>query len=266
MRVLGSSAELMPAVVRYVEAKALLGGVTTAQGIALFSNNGARRYYRGLVRNVESTADPDLPDALTRIADVDASDGASFLARLKKASCPLLHLSEGANPAAHKHFEALHLAGGVVERGEVRGGCGGGVAERGEEPIGAEAAPLDADGAHAQRGREVGMLRAGDARRLQLDQGITGPEVLDDLLAHGLPPVTCAHEAVAVPGRVAQGMEQGVAAEAAVEEDHRVVGERDPHPAGQREFAGVWRAHGGRRQQMLTAEVGVTYCGASGYT
>jgi hypothetical protein len=105
MRVLGSSAELMPAVVRYVETKTLLGGVTTTQGIALFSNNGARRYYRGLVRNVESTAGPDLPDALTRIADVDASDGASFLARLQKASCLLLHLSEGTNPAAHKHFE-----------------------------------------------------------------------------------------------------------------------------------------------------------------
>jgi cytosine/adenosine deaminase-related metal-dependent hydrolase len=111
MRVLGSSAELMPAVVRYVETKALLGGVTTTQGIALFSNNGARRYYRGLVRNVESTAESELPEALTRIADVDASDAASFLARLKKASCLLLHLSEGTNLAAHKHFEALHLAG-----------------------------------------------------------------------------------------------------------------------------------------------------------
>jgi hypothetical protein len=39
-----------------------------------------------LVRNVESTAELDLPDAVTRIADVDASDGASYLARLKKAS------------------------------------------------------------------------------------------------------------------------------------------------------------------------------------
>jgi 5-methylthioadenosine/S-adenosylhomocysteine deaminase len=65
-----------------------------------------------LVRNVESTAEPDLLDAVTRIADVDASDGASFLARLKKASCLLLHLSDGTNLAAHEHFEALHLAGG----------------------------------------------------------------------------------------------------------------------------------------------------------
>src|SRR5262245_56789935 len=31
---------------RYVECKCLLGGVTTSQGIQLFSNAGARRYYR----------------------------------------------------------------------------------------------------------------------------------------------------------------------------------------------------------------------------
>jgi hypothetical protein len=109
MRVLGSSAELMPAVVRYVEVKTLLGATTTSQGIALFSNAGSRRYYRGLIRNVENTADPDLPDALTRIADVDASDAASFLARLKKTRCFLLHLSEGTDSAAHKHFEALQI-------------------------------------------------------------------------------------------------------------------------------------------------------------
>jgi len=111
MRVLGSSPELMPAVVRYVEVKALLGATTTSQGIALFSNAGSRRYYRGLIRNVENTADAELPDALGRIADVDASDASSFLARLKKTKCLLLHLSEGTNPAAHKHFEALHLQG-----------------------------------------------------------------------------------------------------------------------------------------------------------
>jgi len=46
-------------------------------------------------------------------------------------------------------------------------------------------------------------------------------------------------------------MEQSVAAEAAVEDDHRVVRECGPHPAGQREFAGARRAHGGRREQML---------------
>jgi hypothetical protein len=118
MRILGSSSELMPAVVRYVEVKAMLGGTTSSQGIALFSNTGSRRYYRGLVRNVENTADPDLPDAVTRIADVDASDASSFVARLKKTQCFLLHLSEGTNPAARQHFEALHLGNGdwAIER------------------------------------------------------------------------------------------------------------------------------------------------------
>ena len=62
----------MPALVRYVECKCLVGGVTTSQGMELFSNAGARRYYRGIVRNVEQTDEPDLPEAVTRIADVDA--------------------------------------------------------------------------------------------------------------------------------------------------------------------------------------------------
>jgi len=39
----------------------------------------------------------------------------------------------------------------VVERGKVRGRVGGGGAEGGEDPIGAEAAALDADGADAER-------------------------------------------------------------------------------------------------------------------
>lgn len=109
MQVLGSSGEVMPAIVRYVECKALLGGVTTSQGIALFSNRGARRYYRGLVRNVEQTDEPDLPEAATRIADIEAREAERFLARLRKQTCFLLHLSEGTDKAAREHFLALHI-------------------------------------------------------------------------------------------------------------------------------------------------------------
>src|SRR5437667_10385550 len=47
----------------------------------------------------------------------------------------------------------------VVERGKLRGRMGGGVAERGEDPIRAEAAALDPDGADAERGGQVGVLR-----------------------------------------------------------------------------------------------------------
>jgi hypothetical protein len=42
MKVLGLTEDVMPSLVRYVECKCLVGGVTTSQGIELFSNAGAR--------------------------------------------------------------------------------------------------------------------------------------------------------------------------------------------------------------------------------
>jgi imidazolonepropionase-like amidohydrolase len=111
MKTIGEATDLLPAVVRYVELKALLGGVTSTQGIALFSAPGIRRYYRGIVRNVEETGDPLLPEAGSRIADVDARNPQAFLTEIEKKKCFLLHLSEGTDVAAHNHFEALHLAG-----------------------------------------------------------------------------------------------------------------------------------------------------------
>jgi len=112
----GNAALLAP-LVRYVECKCLLGGVTTSQGIMLSSNAGVRRYYRGILRNVEQTDDPLLSEAQGRIADVDAKDARAFLKRLdKEDSCFLLHLSEGITPdgssvsAARKHFLALEVA------------------------------------------------------------------------------------------------------------------------------------------------------------
>ena len=112
MQVLGKTPGLLPAVVRYVECKCLLGGVTTSQGIELYSNRGARRYYRGIVRNVEATDDANFPEAGTKIADVEASDAQAFLARLLKGTCFLLHLSEGTDQAAREHFLALDLKDG----------------------------------------------------------------------------------------------------------------------------------------------------------
>jgi 5-methylthioadenosine/S-adenosylhomocysteine deaminase len=110
-------AALLAPLVRYVECKCLLGGVTTSQGIMLSSNAGVQRFYRGIVRNVEQTDDPDLPEAKGRIADVDAKDARAFLARLNKEhSCFLLHLSEGVtrpdhpDSVARRHFLALEVA------------------------------------------------------------------------------------------------------------------------------------------------------------
>jgi hypothetical protein len=88
--VVGKSPGLLPALIRYVEAKCLVGGVTTSQGIALFSNAGIRRFYRGIVRNVEETDDESLPEVETRIADVEAQSAQKFLARLKRETCFLL--------------------------------------------------------------------------------------------------------------------------------------------------------------------------------
>ena len=108
---------LLAPLVRYVECKCLLGGVTTSQGIMLNSNAGVQRFYRGIVRNVEQTDDPDLLEAQGRIADVEATDARAFLARLTKAKCCfLLHLSEGVTKAdkpdstARRHFLALEVA------------------------------------------------------------------------------------------------------------------------------------------------------------
>src|SRR5688572_13214572 len=108
---------LLAPLVRYVECKCLLGGVTTSQGVRLASNAGIQRFYRGVIRNVEQTDDPDLPEAQARIPDLVAKDAAHFLARLEaEDSCFLLHLSEGVtNPseplsAARKHFLALEIA------------------------------------------------------------------------------------------------------------------------------------------------------------
>ena len=113
----GKPALLAP-LVRYVECKCLLGGVTTSQGIMLNSNSGVRRYYRGIVRNVEQTDDPDLVEAQARIDDVDARDARSFRAKLNKQPprCFLLHLSEGVtrpgdlDSVARRHFLALQVA------------------------------------------------------------------------------------------------------------------------------------------------------------
>ena len=113
MKLIGPDPELMPAVVRYVECKALVAGTTTSQGLEIFSNKGARRLYRGNIRNVEETDGPDLRGAGTRIGDVDATDAVRFLKTIKSKRCYILHLSEGTDQAAREHFLALKMPDGT---------------------------------------------------------------------------------------------------------------------------------------------------------
>lgn len=110
MHVIGRS-DAMPAVARYVEVKCLVAGVTTTQGITLASNQGARRFYEGLIRNVEQTSDPSLPQATTRIPDVDARSWAAFMEQVQGEKQLLLHLAEGQGAPAREHFLALEQGG-----------------------------------------------------------------------------------------------------------------------------------------------------------
>ena len=112
MSILGRTADYIEAIVRFVEAKCLVAGTTTSQGVTLQSNARIIHHYQGLVRNVEQTADPDLPNADARVADVDPGTAETFLERLEGLgnSTLLLHLSEGIDDVAQSRFErAPHL-------------------------------------------------------------------------------------------------------------------------------------------------------------
>jgi hypothetical protein len=112
MSVLGGREALLGPLARYVECKALLGGTTTSQGLGLAAAGGSvRRFYQGLVRNVESPDDPLLPAAATRIADVPHDEAASFLKRLQGPHRLLLHLAEGLSDRARQHFTDLRISG-----------------------------------------------------------------------------------------------------------------------------------------------------------
>ena len=86
MTVLGKTPRLLPSLVRYVEMKCLLGGVTTSQGMTPRQQRGRRPF---LPRHrAERRADrrSRLARGDARIPDVAAKDAKAFLARLDKAS------------------------------------------------------------------------------------------------------------------------------------------------------------------------------------
>ncbi len=96
------------ALVRYVECKAIAGGATTGQGMRM-KEKGVTKYFVGAMRNVESTDDPLLPDATTRVPDLNPNrlgDPEAFEKNLNnpKIKAFFYHLCEGVNPAARQHF------------------------------------------------------------------------------------------------------------------------------------------------------------------
>lgn len=111
-QVLGGTAGVVEALIRYVECRCLLGGVTTSQGITLSSAPGLRSFYKGIVRNVEQTLDPTLPRASTKIANPSTGGAEAYLDRLKGQTCYLQHLSEGVDTTARGWFRRLQLPNG----------------------------------------------------------------------------------------------------------------------------------------------------------
>jgi len=90
----------------------LLGGVTTSQGISLSSEPGIKRYYEGLVRNVERPIHPDLPAAGTNIGNPSPGKAAEYLEKLARKKCYLQHLSEGTDDTARGWFLRLQMDNG----------------------------------------------------------------------------------------------------------------------------------------------------------
>jgi cytosine/adenosine deaminase-related metal-dependent hydrolase len=111
-QVLGRTAGIVEALVRYVECRCLLGGVTTSQGVTLANAGGIVSFYNGYVRNVEQATEPGLPRAGTRIANPDNGRAHDYLSTLRQHTCYLQHLSEGTDATARGWFHRLRLDSG----------------------------------------------------------------------------------------------------------------------------------------------------------
>jgi 5-methylthioadenosine/S-adenosylhomocysteine deaminase len=99
------------ALVRYVEAKALIGGTTTGQGIKT-QVRGGTQMFRGAMRNVEESDDPRLGDASTLVPDLWVKDP-ERVKRFRKAldhwPAYFYHLAEGIDDASRQHFLDLRV-------------------------------------------------------------------------------------------------------------------------------------------------------------
>ncbi len=112
-QVLAKYKETSQAVIRYVEAKALIGGTTTGQGI-LTQVNGTRKIFQGAMRNVEAPGS-GLKRAGTRVPDLTTTgaSGAEQVESFRRAlantelSAYFYHLSEGVDDRSRTHFLTL---------------------------------------------------------------------------------------------------------------------------------------------------------------
>ncbi len=110
IKTLASFAPTIPALVRYVETKALASGTTSVQGMkSMYATT--LPYFTGAVRNFEATGDKNLPSASTRIPDVNfakADDVEAFrksvTAATNRSGALFYHLCEGIDAKTRKIY------------------------------------------------------------------------------------------------------------------------------------------------------------------
>ncbi|HKX33696.1 MAG TPA: amidohydrolase family protein [Blastocatellia bacterium] len=104
-----SGAGAIKSVIRYIEVKLLLGGVTSGQGMR--SSFGGNQLYRGLVRNFEAPDDPALPAAGSRVLNLTEEDLSGLKGALESGNPFFLHLAEGLDTAARRQYTLLEENG-----------------------------------------------------------------------------------------------------------------------------------------------------------
>lgn len=111
VKTVAGSGRTARSLVRYVETKALIGGTTTGQGIKT-QVRGGFGLYRGVMRNVEETDDPRLPEASTLVPDLyvkkqDRVD--AFRRTLDTRAAYFYHLAEGIDAVSQQRFQDLKV-------------------------------------------------------------------------------------------------------------------------------------------------------------
>lgn len=105
MEVIAKRQDLLKALVRYVEVKLMLGGVTSGQGMVSKYRGGG--HFRGLVRNFEQSDDPNLASIRHKITDLQDRDIENFRNILDSGARYFFHLAEGTNEQARAQYGLL---------------------------------------------------------------------------------------------------------------------------------------------------------------
>jgi cytosine/adenosine deaminase-related metal-dependent hydrolase len=105
MKVVRGRQDLVRALIRYIEVKLILGGVTSGQGMN--TNVGGKAYFHGGVRNFEQSDDPALPQIRHRVPDFRDVHRASIQDAHDEGVKYFLHLAEGTNEGARAQFTLL---------------------------------------------------------------------------------------------------------------------------------------------------------------